>query len=841
MSHKNWRSQGRKRKKSSRKQLAAVIIVMLVLSFFCIARFCVSYIRTNVRNTTIQIVSELTRSKSLILSSILDETARDINNLACALDSAKDEEAGLRILDTFQESHELEALIVLDGEGNFLYGEDSSLVLKDVPADYMAQVKSEGFAISDTLIGADGEQEILFGIRISGGGVIYGALSVQSLQEACGENTYLGHGYSYVLERDGDIIIPPIHYSYEQIYGNIRELLTDSGNEEAVVARFMEALSDGRSGSVVFTINGQPQILCFDPVETEKKWQFVTVVPLDVAERDGARIIQATVYMAAMIIGLIAAAMTAGILFYLSIQRRQRKHDRFLIDIYQAISENTDTVIFILNSQNIRPDYVFENSERILGIPAEIFLNRGACEADEGTFYEELQALLTEQWPEEGCQREVHTYNDRLHRDMWLRILICPFRLGEEPKCIYAITDVTKEHNDREKIEAAVVAAQQANAAKSSFFSNMSHDMRTPMNGIVGMTAIAIRNLDNRDRVLDCLNKIDFSSKHLLSLINDVLDMSKIENGKLALSSEPLNLSEMLFELESMLKSQCDDRQQTLKFILRINHMCILGDALRLKQIFMNLLSNAVKFTSQGGTVTLTAVEEQHNQDHSTYHFEVSDNGIGMSPEFQDVVFNPFERSGDNTVHQTEGTGLGLAITKTLVSAMGGQITVKSELGQGTTFYVDLELPVQKTDCVERPAYEGFQLSADSFIGKRFLLAEDNAINQEIAVEILGAYGAMIEVADDGRQALECFIKSAPGYYDAILMDIQMPVMNGYEAARAIRSCSHSQAGSIPIIAMTANVFAEDILAARNAGMDDHIAKPLDLKLLYQVLQKYMP
>lgn len=840
MLHKNRICPEAEQKKGNQAQLAAAMIVtlVLVLAVSAIAKSCVAYIRTNVRNTTIQVISELTGSKSIILSSILEETARDIKNLSGTIDAAKDEEAAAVLLDMFQKSHELKALVVFDKDRNSIYGDGRALVIKAIPEDYLARVESDGFAMSDTLFGSDGEREILLGAKLSTGHVIHAAISANSLQEACGENTYLGDGYSYVLEKDGGIIIPPIRYSYEQIYENIRPLLIDNGNEEDGVDQFIKALEAKRAGSIIFTINGKQQILCFVPVATEKEWQFVTVVPLEVVERDGARIIQTTIYMAFMIIGMIVAALAAALFFYLSAQRRQRKNDRFLLDIYQAISENTDTVIFILNSSSNRPDYVFENSERLLGIPSGKFLDSQPCEEEESVFYKELQSLLREQWPEEGCRREIHTYNDYLHCDMWLRVLICPFRLGDKDRCIYAITDVTKEHNDREKIEAAVVAAEQANAAKSNFFSNMSHEMRTPMNGIVGMTAIAMRNLDDKNKVLDCLNKIDFSSKHLLNLVNDVLDMSKIESGKMALASEPFDLAETILALEMILKSQCDDRRQTLRFDLHITHKEVIGDCMRLKQIFMNLLSNAVKFTPQGGTIALTAREQRQQADHAVYRFTVEDNGIGMSSEVQRVIFTPFERSGDATVRQTEGTGLGLAITKNLVSAMGGQITVKSEPGEGTSFCVDLELMLQAADDMELPSSEGIQLNESSFSGKRFLVAEDNAINQEIVVELLSGYGAMVDATDHGRQALERFLGSEPGYYDVILMDIQMPVMNGYEAARAIRSCSHPQAGSIPIIAMTANVFAEDVLAARNAGMDVHIAKPIDLKLLYQVLNK---
>ena len=713
--------------------------------------------------------------------------------------------------------------------------------MKGIPADFTAQVESEGFAMTDSLLGVDGNREILFGAAIPGGGVVYGALSSGLLQEACGEDTYLGEGYSYVLARDGEIVIPPVRYSYEQIYENMQGLLYESGNPEDSVDKFINALSEGRTGSVIFMINETEQLLCFGPVRTERNWVLVTAVPLAVAEREGARTIQTAMYMAFMIIAVIAVALATWVVFYLRAQRRQRENDRFLRDIYQAISENTDTVIFILDNATNRPDYVFENSKRLLGISSEEFFDDHAGQGQESEFVTKLQSLLQEKCPLEACQRELYAYNDRLHRHMCLKILICPFRLGDTPKCIYAVTDVTKERQDRERIEAAVAAAEQANAAKSSFFSSMSHDMRTPMNGIVGMTSIAKRNLDNRDRVLDCLNKIEYSSNHLLSLINDVLDISRIESGKLALASEPVDLPGLFCELELMLRSQCDDRKQILTVDLQIRHRVVLGDALRIRQIFMNLLSNAVKFTPEGGKIWLTVKEQdQKEAGHTEFQFVVADNGIGMSPEFQKTVFMPFERAGDSVVRQTEGTGLGMAITKNLVSAMGGQISVESEQGQGTAFYVNLELPLLEKELFDEPEAKQPRPEEISFAGRRFLLAEDNVINQEIVVEFLSGFGAKVEVAGHGGKALELFEASAPGYYDAILMDVQMPVMNGYEATAAIRSLEREDARRIPIIALTANALTEDAIRARTAGMNDHLAKPVEVGRLVEALQRWI-
>lgn len=819
--------------------------LLIVIAASCIGAFlmgteAIRSIRSNVRSTTVQVIREITNSKSQMLTAILNDTERDLRGLAASLDASMDISSATALLERFENDHTVSGLTVIDRGGQALYGPENAHLLKGIPEEFAAKVAVDGFEMSDPLIDENGGRRVLFGTALTGDRILYASVPTASMQKACGETTYLGEGYSYILGRDGKIVIPPVRYNYEQVYEDIGHLLIYADNPSDRVGEFIEALNSGSTGSVVFQIDGQEQLFCFEPVYEKRGWQLVTVVPLCEVEKDGAQIVSTAMAMATVIIGVVVAALTTGSYFYWSMQRRQQENDRFLLDIYQAISENTDTVIFILNARSAVPDYVFENSGRILGIPAEEFLEQEPQQAKDSAFRSRLQAILEEPWPSEGCTREVHTYNERLHRDMWLKILVCPFVLGDEKKCIYAVTDVTQEHNDREKIAAAVVAAEQANAAKSSFFSSMSHDMRTPMNGIVGMTAIAKRCLGDPDRVLDCLNKIDFSSRHLLSLINDVLDMSKIESGKLALVSEPFDLGELLQGLEAILRPQCESKGQTLTFTVKISHSRLMGDTLRLNQIFMNLLSNAAKFTQEGGSISFTAQEREQRGKSPTFRFTVADNGIGIAPEAQKIIFTPFERVSDRLVHRIEGTGLGLAITKNLISAMGGQITLKSAPGRGSAFTVDLDLPLQEGELPPVPVSEEVTLDENSFAGRRFLLAEDNAINQEIAVELLTAYGAKVETRDDGKQAFEAFAASAEGYYDAVLMDIQMPVMNGYEAAGRIRACGHPQAKSIPIIAMTANVFAEDVLAARNAGMDAHIAKPIDLTKLYQALKEKM-
>lgn len=821
----------------------AVIVSVLVMLMAAVAagagQRMVGHIRTGVRRTTIQVISELTDNKAMMLNGVLREAESDVAVLAEYLGSMNEGGDSQELLERFQKSHNTEAVIILDAQGRYVYGNEHPLPDK-ILTSLREEVDRSRAVISDVYHLSGGKRCILFGAKIPGGGSVYAAIPVEALQRVYGESTYKEEGYSYIVELNGDIEIPPIRYSYEQIYDNIRFLLEADGNDEEKIQTFMEALAERRSGSVVFSSEGKQQMFCFKPLEV-RDWQLVTVVPLGAVEADGAQIIRTSIGMAGIIVAVIVMTLGLCLSFYFLIRRNQRENTRFLGNVYQAISENIDTVIFILDDRTSQLDYIFENSRRLLGISPQEFLDSKKDSKGEGSFKTTILSLWQEKKSDSPSMEEIHVYNDRLQKDMWLKVLICPFLLGGAPKHIYAVTDITEEHKARENITAAVAAAEQASSAKSSFLANMSHDMRTPMNGIVGMTAIARRNLDDRERVEDCLHKIDISSAHLLNLINDVLDMSRIESGKLTFESQPFDLVQILEGLEHMLRPQCEDKRQTFTVSVKAAHTKLQGDSMHLSQILMNLLSNAIKFTPKEGSVTITAEEiKQGHGEFAWYRFTVADTGIGMSSRFIKTIFTPFEREEVEGVQRTEGTGLGMAIAKNLVTAMGGQIFVESTLGQGSVFTVELELLLQDPDRVENFLAEENLEAVSDCTGKRVLLAEDNDINREIASVLLQECKATVEEAVDGKQALDCFVKSQPGYYDVILMDIMMPVMNGYEAARAIRESGHPQARTIPIIAMTANAFAEDVKAARDAGMNAHIAKPVDIDMLYRTLAEVM-
>ena len=403
--------------------------------------------------------------------------------------------------------------------------------------------------------------------------------------------------------------------------------------------------------------------------------------------------------------------------------------------------------------------------------------------------------------------------------------------MEESNKKLKKAKDITTE---------ALQTAENANKAKTDFLSNMSHDIRTPMNAIIGMTSLIRHDAGNKAKVIEYADKIDISSQHLLGIINDVLDMSKIEAGKTVFKYTDFSILDFITELNTIFHSQIDEKNQTLTIIKEnIRHEWVNGDQVHLMQIFSNLVSNAVKYTQEGGKIQFLVEEcETKSSVYAKYRFLVSDNGMGMSADFKDTIFDAFTRAENSMTNKIQGTGLGMAITKNLVEAMGGTIDVESELSQGSCFEVLIDLRIAEDRSVSSAEQaEKDEPAGNVLKGMRFLCAEDNELNAEILMELLKIEGAECTICENGKRVLEAFEQSAPGDYDMILMDVQMPVMNGYEATKAIRRSSHELAMTIPIIAMTANAFSEDIQHSLAAGMNAHVSKPVEMKVLEKTIR----
>lgn len=667
--------------------------------------------------------------------------------------------------------------------------------------------------------------------------------------------------------------------------------------------------------------------------------------------------------------------------YFLLMFWQERKSTREILyreHLFDLLSTSIDDMFFIYNKRTEGLEYVSENTSRILGI----------TQAD---FSQDPQALrrlippedmpILDQLRQSGCEEKNQNAELRLRFPSgelrWVSIHIYPEIIrGRVTRYITVISDQTENIRTRQTLRDALVNAQNANAAKQNFLSRMSHEIRTPMNAIIGMTAIAGAHIEDRRRVEDSLAKIGYSSKHLMSLINDVLDMSKIDEGKMTIAHEVFSLESVAESITSIIYPQATAKG--LSFVMPLADLTdtvLVGDPMRLNQILLNLLSNALKFTLKGGAVSLEIRQLQKKNGKVRLRFTVSDTGIGMSEEFMGRLFLPFEQESVTTGQRFGGTGLGMSITKNLVTLMNGTISVKSKPEQGSTFCVELDFdlaePVEQThpqhqqtleslhvmiadddkdccihtslllqnlsirsdwvltglECVDKvlqshktgedydvclidwkmPDIDGVEVTrrirafagpdttiiiitaydwseiersareagANAFLskpifastlyntllsvtgiektmrfftpsekterpvlkGRRVLMAEDNDLNREIAFEILKMAGLTIDCVSDGQQAVEHFLTDKTGY-DLILMDIQMPVMNGYQAVEAIRKSEHPMAKTIPIIAMTANAFHEDVVLAKEAGMNGHLAKPIDPKMLYQLMEE---
>lgn len=460
---------------------------------------------------------------------------------------------------------------------------------------------------------------------------------------------------------------------------------------------------------------------------------------------------------------------------------------------------------------------------------------------------EMVRSLLTP----ENIRRELSSHNrfDRIYRAnvndavQYRQLSVTGVRAGEENFIVVGLRNIDQqireELEQKTLLEEALGYANRANEAKSTFLSNMSHDIRTPMNAIVGFTELATRHIGDPERVEEYLSKIKTSGNHLLNLINDVLDMGRIEQGKLSLDEGPCDLNEVFAALEEILAPEVESKQLEFDVSTELTHSEVLCDKVKLNQILMNLLSNSVKFTPAGGMVRLSLTELPANDIESgCYRVIVSDTGIGMAPEFLEQIYDPFERERTQTISGIQGSGLGMAIVKNLVNMMGGTIQVESEVGVGTTFTVIFTFKlVSARDAAAAENDERSALfQAERAQNYHILLVDDNMLNREIAVELLSDAGFAITTAIDGKDALEQVASSEPGTFDLVLMDIQMPIMNGYEAARAIRALPNKEVASVPILAVTADAFDEDRQRALEAGMNGHLPKPIEVDKLFGVL-----
>ncbi len=551
-----------------------------------------------------------------------------------------------------------------------------------------------------------------------------------------------------------------------------------------------------------------------------------------------------SVFAITALVGVFAVLALAAILFVVDKNKKRLNAKELEIkyreQLFGMLVDNTDDIYIMFSPEGFAVEYVSPNIEKLLGVSAVDVrhdiraLVDSAVDPSCDPAAEDIECLGEGECLQIDRERIRKNTGER----RWYQETLYRESINGVDKYILVLSDRTREGMNSARLEQALAIARSSNEAKSLFLANMSHDIRTPINAIVGMARIAQESGEASEKVESCLHTIMLSSQHLLNLINDVLEMSRIESGQMSLQEERCTLDAIVEGVEAIIRPQAQARGQKMRIdCSRPSHREYTGDELRISQILLNLLSNAVKYTQEGGAIVLDVRElGQASPSYAKIKFTVSDNGMGMPEEFVERIFEPFERSRQASSSKIQGTGLGMSITKALVDAMGGTIEVDSKEGVGSVFCVTLDLRIAVAGEAEQPIDGPASEDEYDYGGKRFLLAEDNELNAEILIELLGLRGAEVEWAENGEEVVRMFAEKPAGYYDAVFMDVMMPIMNGYEAAQAIRASDIGCAHDVAIIALTANAFAEDVKAALDAGMDAHVAKPVDLEDLGRVL-----
>ena len=785
-----------------------------------------------------------------------------------------------------------------------------------------------------------------------------------------------GNAQSFVVHPDGRVVVDHSSASWGNVYNFFGVLREHSDMSEKEINELSEKFKAGCTDAMLLNLDGRRYYLVYEKSDIQD-WMFLGLVQADIVNDSMNSLQRSTILLVSAVVFCIAAFFISLVIQKSRINLKKKDTEiMYREELFQKLSMNVDDVFLMLDAKTYHADYVSPNVEKLLGITVEQIRKDIRI----------LGKLHMEGTPEKNYLEEIKVHEQRegdfeyVHlktgEKRWFHNIAMGSEVNGKKKYILVMSDRTADWKMNQALSEAVRAAETANRAKSTFLSNMSHDIRTPMNAIIGFTTLAVSNIDDQKRVRDYLGKILSSSNHLLSLINDILDMSRIESGKIHLEETEVSLSDVLHDLKTIISGQIYAKQLDLYMdAMDVTNEDVYCDKTRLNQVLLNLLSNAVKFTPAGGTVSVRLKQFPGKVKGSgLYEIRVKDNGIGMSQEFVKKLFSPFERERTSTVSRTQGTGLGMAITKNIVDMMGGTIEVYTEQGKGTEFIVRLPFRIQAkqhhtekiaeleglkalvvdddfntcdsvtkmlvrigmrsewtlsgkeavlrarqsmelgdafhayiidwrlpdmngievtrqirslgddTPIIILTAYDwsdievearaagvtafcakplfmsdirdtlmiaigkmqaeaedtSFTAAGSDIRDKCILLVEDNELNSEITVEILNEYGCMVDTAENGAEAVEKVKNSKPGNYDLVLMDVQMPVMNGYEATKQIRALNDPELAGITILAMTANAFDEDRKKALECGMDGFLTKPIVIDELISTLQKKM-
>ena len=677
-------------------------------------------------------------------------------------------------------------------------------------------------------------------------GFAYEAIAVtynnKDLVDSLKISAFEGHGSTFAVLPDGRVVLDSSSEDMRGVHNILAMLKNSAGFTAEQITALQKAFAAGKSGSLEFSIHGVSYYMVYGSAAFQN-WTILGIAPKSVVNANMNRLQYTTMAVMSGTTGMLAVA--ALLLVVQSNRQKLRKKDQQLLareELFSNLSRNVDDVFLMIDTETSKVEYVSPNVQRILGLSPE------AVQEDLHVLYpagddsgaSRLENLMQmEQGVQQEWEREF--VNQETGEPRYIHVTGFLNDVQGARKCIVDLSDRTGEHQTTLAMEAALEVAEKASKAKTDFLSNMSHDIRTPMNAIIGITTLMKNELHQPEKLAEHLGKLESSGQLLLGIINNILDMSRIESGKTTLNVEKMNLPQQIRQLDSIIRQQAGQSRQTFTVNTHLQHENVLADPNRLNQVLMNILSNAVKYTPTGGHIRFEVDELPRNEHYARYRFVVQDDGIGMSADYQKTLFDPFTREEKSGTNKVQGTGLGMAITKSIVDLMGGSINVESATGKGTRFEVVLEFPIdaeadhaQQVQALPEEAEETSPLS-----GMKFLCAEDNAINAEILQMLLETKGASCTICPNGQEIVDAFANVKPGEYDMILMDVQMPVMDGLEATRRIRNGENPLGRVIPILAMTANAFLEDMQKSKEAGMDAHLSKPVDIAALEQTVKRF--
>ncbi len=965
-----------------RKRLTAAAVLLTMACFICLGVQYLSFVSRTVYEESTAHLDEILHKSNSMLSMIAKKNISYLHLWNGFLDSNPDDDGIQAYLESAKKELGFAEFYFLSYDGNYITpgGETGYLGLQSNLDEALAD--QNDIVMNAVLPGKD--PMLAFICPETKGvyrGFAYDAIAISRyndvVMKSVDDSAFGGTASAYVIYPDGRVVIENIAESEESVYNLLAVLREYSDLTEAQMQDLANDFAKGVSGNREVTLGGTKYYLVYESTGIQN-WIMVGAVPVDVVNAGMNQLWLRTVQIVAFI-ALAIALMILLMVMHRSRTKLRRQNTAILYRdvLFEKLSLNVDDVFLMLDAEKHRADYVSPNMERLLGLtPTSVRKNIGMLALlhpvnSPGRTTNYLEGLAC------GDQREwdIEFIHQQTGEHRWFHVVAMGCDVAGKTKYILVLSDRTADRRANAALADAVAAAENANRAKSTFLSNMSHDIRTPMNAIIGFTTLAVSHLDDRDRVKEYLTKILASGNHLLSLINDILDMSRIESGKIQLDEAEVNLSDVLHDIKTIVSGQIYAKQLDLYMdAIDITDEDVYCDKTRLNQVLMNLLSNAIKFTPAGGTVSVRVRQlEGQVGGCGQYEFRVKDSGIGMSPEFAQRIFEPFERERTSTVSKIQGTGLGMAICKNIVDMMGGTIEVQTAPGKGSEFIVRVPLRIQaehrKTEKI--PALEGLKAlvvdddfntcdsvtrmlvkvgmradwtlsgkeavlrarqsiemgdtykayiidwrlpdmngievtrqiralnddtpiiiltaydwsdieveakaagvtafcskplflsdlrdslmtaigqkdeekpgvlpkEATDFAGKHVLLAEDNELNREIAVEILNAYGLEVDTAENGAIAVEKVSTAAPGQYDLVLMDVQMPIMDGYTATRRIRELENPALAGIPILAMTANAFDEDRRNALECGMNGFLSKPIVIADLVQEMRKVL-